>query len=98
MLSEAEMREYKYGGNGPALGHMADEHLAGVLRATFTVTESTNPDIEVGDTAEELVSTYGRTHEQIKDRFGECSSPDKPGMLARAVGASATCGGMKSPF
>ena len=99
MLTEQEMRDYKYGGNGPASGRIADEHLSGVLRATFTVIESTNPNVEVGDTAAQIVSTHGRTHQQIKDGFGDCTTPvDKPGRVAKAMGKSATCGPMKSPF
>ena len=93
MLTEKEMRDYKYGGSGPASGRMADEDLAGVLRATFTVTESTNPDVEVGDTAKPIIYTYGRTHQQIKDSFGNCTTPvDKPGRVAKAMGKTATCG------
>jgi hypothetical protein len=78
---------------------MADEHLSSVLRATFTITESTNPDVEAGDTAEKVINTRGRTHEQIRDAFETCEEPvNKPGRIAKAMGKAATCGPADKPF
>lgn len=99
MLTEQEKRSYKYGGEGPASGRMADEHLSGVLRATFTVIESTNPEVETGDSAEQIINTRGRTHQQIRDAFEGCEEPvDKPNRFARAMGKTATCGPADKPF
>ncbi|MDB5164580.1 MAG: hypothetical protein JWL89_206 [Candidatus Saccharibacteria bacterium] len=99
MLSEQEMRDYKYGGDGPASSQMADENLSNVLVTTFTVVESRNPEVKVGDTAERVIRTRGRTHQQIKDGFEACGEPiDKPCRLARAMGKSATCGPADKPF
>lgn len=71
-----------------------DQRLAELLIATFTVVESTDPAVSPGETAEGIISTQGKTHQQVQDGFRRCEKPHKPPflLLAQMIGIKTTCG------
>ncbi len=98
ILTEEEMRQHNYGSDAPGSGRKADEYLSRTLRATFTVVESNSIAAEVGDEAQKIVGTGGRTHEQVRQGFSDCKSPTQPSRLAKAFGKTATCNGLPPTF
>lgn len=94
MLTLDEIRDSVQGGP-TAERRAAGERLSETLRATFTITESTNPSIEVGSEAAVGITTRSLRHEQVRAKFASCEAPTRPGRLAQILGKTATCNGIR---
>lgn len=90
--SENFMRQIKYG--GVSHGRDADRLLSSQLVATFEVTNSSNPAVEVGDSARLLLTHRDIGHEEVRAAIDACERPEQPGRLARLAGKQAVCHGL----
>lgn len=68
---------------------------AAIGELTTVIVTSENPDITVGDAANEIIELEGKNPSEIRESIDSCTGPTTPGRVAAMLGAKGICNGVK---